>query len=189
MGFASACLPSAAQPACVTPAAVKRAAAGGAAASFTTRLALLRMLRALHSRQHTLQLLPLLHCTPLAQHLISQHQTTSTRTQHVEPLCPHHAARPCQYRERIDCACASCSSFCPITRSPHCSASCSAFPALCICSSPREGLCRSGEAWAALGAEKLRYVTLRYSPLSALSIRLAISPKCHQSTRDSLLQH
>ena len=44
-----------------------------------------------------------------------------------------------------------------------------------------------GEAWAALGAEKLRYVTLRYSPLSALSMRLAISPKCHQSTRDSLL--
>ena len=28
-------------------------------------------------------------------------------------------------------------------------------PALCICSSLREGLCRSGEAWAALGAEKL----------------------------------
>ena len=32
-------------------------------------------------------------------------------------------------------------------------------PALGICSSLREGLCRSGEAWAALGAEKLRYVT------------------------------
>ena len=32
-------------------------------------------------------------------------------------------------------------------------------PALRICSSLCEGLCRSGEAWAALGAEN--YVTLR----------------------------
>ena len=53
---------------------------------------------------------------------------------------------------------------------------------LCIWRPLREGLCRFGEVWAALGAEKLRYVTADHRPPSKPEMTMLVAAASHASS-------